>query len=532
MMPHLPAAGSSWPPHDDALRYERMTRPEAWYSGDPARLGAAYGSGPAVETYAGTSYNPERAGMVKRVAAAIRNEFWQRSTTEQVSTKRHMPVPEGIARASARLLFGEQVEVRVVDPQPGQDGKPSPVAVAAQARLEELLEACNLPALLLSSAELSSALGSVALRIAFDKASMPLGPVLTWVHPRAVLPSYSWGQQTGVAFWSVVAQTQTVVVRHIELHAGGFIWHGLYSGTADKLGDRLPLDASPTTAHLAPLCDDDGKLRAFDAGGPTAVSIPNMLPDPTDPQNRVGRSDFTPAVMDLFDAIDRTYSQMMEELEDGRSKLFIADHLLQRGLPGQGQTFDPNQRLYTQVKQPPGEDSNTLPIMQVQFAMRMESYLATIDALTRKAFDAAGYTARTDAGQDGRDLTATEVRSNDSLSLGTRDTKALYWRPALQQLLTTLLRIDVQEFAPVVGGQRVQALPVQVNFPDTLQPTLRELGETVEVLRRAQAVSTLEAVRTVHPEWDDQRVREEVQAIQAAASVVDPVSFGTGGEGL
>lgn len=547
-MTGLPANNTAWPMPGNGARYRRMARHDAWYSGDADRLAAAYGTRSASSANTpGTTINAP--GLVKRIVAAFRNEFWASSSDDEVDTKRHLPTPEDIARHSARLLFSERLQIRVKGPTydadgaAGPDGKPTylkgdamPETLAAQRRLDHTLSMCNFDALVLAAAEVASALGSTGLRIAFDKTGpVKDRPLLARVDADAIVPVYSWGQLVGVIFWQLVKQDAgDVIWRHLELHEGGRVYHGLYKGSSDSIGERQPLDANGATAHLAPLVDAQGGITILASGGRTATSIPNMLPDPLDRANNAGRSDYTPAVMDLFDAIDRVFSQMMDTIEDAKSRLLVADSMLERGKPGQGVTFDRNQRIFTKVKVPPAErEGGGLPIEKIQFEMHVEEYLRAIDWLIRKAVEAAGYDAGTDVGQGGRDITATEITVGKSDDMATRDTKIRYWQPELQALLTSYLAVDVEQFAPRdESGQLVKAFPVEVTFPDAVQPTKLELANIAKALKDAGAASVYELVKTVNPDWTDSQISADVDRIMTQGGVIDPVSFGTAGAGM
>lgn len=548
-MTGLPANNTAWPPPGSSERYRRMRKHDAWYSGDADRLASVYGTQTSQSsTTPGTTLNAP--GLVKRIVAAFRNEFWASSSSDEVDTKRHLPTPEDIARHSARLLFSERLQIRVKGPvypadgPAGADGKPvylkgdpMPETLAAQRRLDHTLSLCNFDALLLAAAEISSALGSTGLRIAFDKTG-PIKdrPLLARVDADAIVPVYSWGQLVGVMFWQLVKmEAGDVLWRHIELHEGGRVYHGLYKGSSDSIGERVSLDLSPATAHLAPIVDDEGGITILKGGGRTATSIPNMLPDPLDRSNNAGRSDYTPAVMDLFDAIDRVFSQMMDTIEDAKSRLIVSDSMLERGKPGQGVTFDRNQRIFTSVKVPPAErEGGGLPIEKIQFEMHVQEYLQALDWLIRAAVESAGYDAGTDVGQSGRDITATEITVDRSADMATRDTKIRYWQPELQALLTSYLAVDVEQFTPRDSetGQLVKAYPVEVTFPDAVQPTKLELANIAKALKDAGAASVYELVKTVNPDWTDAQITEDVDRIMTQSSVIDPVSFGTAGAGI
>jgi len=544
----LPANGQPWPLSGNAERYARMPRQDAWYSGDPARLAAVYGGAAAGGSSNGppTTLNP--SGTVKAVIGAVRSAFWaSRSTGEEADTRLHLPTPEDIARHSARLLFSERLNVRVIGPVHEADGPkdaageftfrkggPKPETVAAQARLDKILGLCKFDALLLAAAEISSALGSTGLRIAFNKDG-PISdrPMIARVDADATLPVYSWGQLVGVMFWQVVLHDANGVIwRHIEMHEGGKVYHGLYKGDNGTLGDRQELTANAATERLK--VDAEGAITLLRDGGLTATSIPNMLPDPMDRRNNAGRSDFTPTVMGLFDTIDRVFTQMMDSIEDAKSRLLVSESMLEKGKPGQGKTFDQNQRIFTSLKVPPPEkEGGGLPIEKVQFEMHVQEYLQAIDWLVRQAIQAAGYSPGTDVGTAGRDVTATEILDDKADDMATRDVKIRYWQPELQALLTSFVAVDVAEFAPRdETGKLIQAYPVEVTFADAIQPAKLELATVAKALKEAGAASIFSLVSTVNPEWDATTIGIEVDRILEEAGFVDPATFGMAGAGV
>jgi len=554
----LPADRTEWPPAAVATRYRNMELPEAWYVGDPNRLRRAYARN---RIAARTTLRPG-GGVASARSISTEDSLWAQEASGELDTRRHLPVAEDIAKLSADLLFSDPPTWSVEGPMEQVavtlDGKtqtvkrPTAATRAAQQRLDKVLDRCNFQATLLAAAEIAAALGSTGLRIAYDKASPAIGiregkpgsgrPVITRVDADAVIPHYQWGQLVGVTFWREVQRSgsdaMAVVWRHLEVHEGGKVYHALYEGTGDNIGERKPLDAHPATARLATQVDEEGAIVIDASGGATATSIPNMLPDPLDRQSYAGRSDLTPAVMDVLDALDKAYTQLMDSVDDAKSRLIVARSMLENNGPGKGQSFDLSQRLFVKVNVPPSEkEGGGLPIEKVQFEMHVEEYLALIDALQYKAMDAAGYNPNTEREQDGSAMTATEFAGRNRKSMTTRDKKLRYWQGELSSLLTTLLAVDVANFGPIyeeIDGNMVpvQAFPVSVTFPEAVQPTLLELATTAQALQAAKAASTWVLVKLVHPDWDDQQVQEEVDRIAAQASVVDPVSFGTGGFGV
>ncbi len=63
-------------------------------------------------------------------------------------------------------------------------------------------------------------------------------------------------------------------------------------------------------------------------------------------------------------------------------------------------------------------------------------------------------------------------------------------------------------------GRLDESQPVDTVWQDDEKPEPRELAEVVELLNRAAAASTKTKVQLLHPDWDDAKVEEEVQAIR------------------
>lgn len=531
-MSALPADDTAWPPEGHGGRYDRMRRLSAWYAGTPGGLASSYGTGAQVISGGpATSVNPSG---IKRVTNWLGGRgFWGTAPSDgQADTRRHLPLFNDICTLSSEWLFSEPITIRVDGPTDAE-GQPMPETVAAQAELDAMLEACNFQATLLAAAETGSALGASGLRIAYDKAKMGR-PVIIRQDADTMVPLYSWGQLTGVMFWQVVlSDSSGTVWRHLEVHDNGTIWHALYKGDGNSIGKRKPLNALAATAPLMELVNEEGAIVLLPEGGRTATSVPNMLPDPEDRVNYAGRSDFTPPVLDVLDALDKTYSEFLETLDDAKSRIFVASSMVRAGKPGEGASVDLTKRVYTTLNVPPSEKPGAgLPIEKVQFEMRVEEYLKAMAALSVLAIKAAGYNPDTETNDGGADMTATEYNGKRARSMSTRGKKIGYWRTELSAILTTYLAVAVKEFAPIRNGMRVQAFPVRVEFPEAVQPTQIELANVAKALKESGAASLRTIVGILHPEWTPTQVTQEVEEILGQASVIDPVSFGTAGAGV
>lgn len=521
----FPAPNSPWPL--EGKRYDRVAERSVWYAGDPDDLEAFYtGSKGTTAKIARWEGGGISGGLFKKdrqpVTETTSSKFWGQHVDGD--EKVHLPVPEKIAHMSAEALFSDPprfvVEGPMVkDPKTGKV-TPAPSTAATQARLDALVEQTGLLATLLGAAETASALGSVALRIGWDKDVAP-HPTVSRADADAYDPFYSWGVQTGVLFWRVVEQTASQTFRHLELHENGAIYHALYVGTEVNLGRVISLADHPATAPFAQQVNEFGAAFAR-PGLTTAVSIPNMLPDPLDRRSNIGRSDYTPATIGLFSAIDRAATSLMRDVEDGESKLLVADYMLRNMGFGKGATFPADQRMFVSLKRQPGEQGQEAPIDQVQFDIRVEEHLAIIKDLSARAIEAAGFTPDEDQGGDAPEMTATEYVGRNKRTLATRDKKVLYWRDALSRLLTSLLIIDREEF-----GGTFEPMPVKVVFPDAVQESPKVLAETAGAQKNADASSRYTRVKTMHPDWDEPDIEAELKRIEdETPAPLDPSTLG------
>lgn len=512
----LPENRSAWPPADDTDRYSRMVVNSAWYGGDPNKLANLYGRG-------ATQQGQHKTGLGGFISNVF-GWFWAKEDPTQPDDKIHVPLAQDIATLSSELLFAKTPRFVVQHSMFLADGTPDPAQDAqvakTQARLDKLLDNCQFDALLLAAAEISAALGSTGLRIAWQQGKTRM-PVITRVDADACVPEYSFGQLTAVTFWSIVKRSGETLWYHLERHEQGAIYHGLYKGERGNLGIAVPLEDAQKTAHLAPLVNAEGALP-LPPLAMTAVSIPNMLPDPLDRANNAGRSDFTPGVITLFDAIDKSYTSLMRDIDDGKSKLIIADYMLESKGAGKGVEFDNDQHLFTKLKMSPGDDSDA-PITQVQFKIRVEEHIKAIELLTAKAVKSAGYSPQSMgdyAEGQGAAVTATEIEAREKRSLSTRQKKLRYFQ-LIEQLLESLLIVDQAYY-----DTTTVPLPVRMEVPSIAEDTPRALAETAKLMKEAEASSIRVRVAVMHPDWDDSQIDDEVLEIQNESSVVDPSTFG------
>jgi hypothetical protein len=519
----LPAGGAvPWPPeHCQPINTQYHTW-AAWYGGDAEQLAAIYtgaGDGQGHDTYG--FFTSQQGGFkagVRKMAAAVRRWFWgaQTSATQQ-RTRLHVPLAGDIASASADMLFSEPPTFTIPIAAIPADTPADPT----QARLDQLIDD-GTHATLLEAAEICAALGGVYLRVVWDPATRPDRPWLTAVHPDVAVPEWAWGKLVAVTFWRELRRAGRLVTRHLERHEPGKIIHGVYQGTEDELGQAVPLADYPETANLADERLVNGNEILTGAPGLTAVYVPNMRPNRLWRNNPhaayLGRSDYA-GVEPLMDALDMTYSSWMRDVDLGKARLIVPREYLQSNGRGQGASVDLDQEVYEPVNMI-GSESGGAEITQVQFAIRVEEHSSTVDKLKATIVGAAGYSAQTfGLDGDGVAVTATEIAAKNRRSLITRDRKARYWIPALRDIIEALLWVDKAQF-----GSVIEPMAPDVEFADAVSADPLQVAQTLRELDTAGAISTEMKVRTLHPDWDDTQVMEEVERIKGPA-VEDPATF-------
>lgn len=508
----LPTADTSWPPTDQRIQ-TALADWDAWYSAEPDRLEQRYEN----RGYRQPVDRPSqyRGGVVGKVA----RWFWGNPTTEgEKRTKLHVPLAGDIARTSSELLFSEPPKL-VTEHETTQD------------RLEELMDT-GLQPTLLEAGEVCAALGGAFLRVVWDEAVSDRPWIDTVAADRAV-PEFRYGRLAAVTFWTVVEMEDSRrVLRHLERHERGVIYHGLYEGSLTALGRAVPLTEHPSTAPLATEVDAEGGITTGAPDHLTASYVPNVRPARAwrhiPAAAYWGQSDFQ-GIEGLMDALDETYSSWMLDVQNGKGRIIVPDSMLDSLGPGQGVAWDEQRRIYTGLKmlQRPGDPN---PLEVVQFQIRVQEHRDTCAELVEQAVRQAGYSPSTfgETG-DGAAVTATEIRARERRSMSTRGRKALYWGPAIADVTAALLAVEAGERFRVQGLDLSE--PPKVEFQDSISEGPTELATTAELLRRAEAASTETLVRMVNPDWDKDQVTAEVDKIlgESGRAVSDPTL--TGAEG-
>lgn len=528
--------GGPWPPYPHGVALAQQAVWSAWLVGDADGLATAYAESGGGADSPFFNYENGKSGYQGGVVNRVARFFWSRpSVSGQRKARLHVPLAADIATASSDLLFSEPPQFVWPDapPKPKKTPGVTLTPTPTEKRIDEILNVGDFHADMVEAAEIAAALGGVWLRLVWDT-DVADHVMIDAVGADAAIGEWRWGKLEAVTFFTEYSQGSgnQEVIRHLERHEPGAVFHGLYVGDAKTLGHPEALTEHESTVPYAALVNEEGAILTGVAAI-TAAYGANMRPQrrwrKVPELNRLGRSDYD-GCEPMMDALDETYTSWMRDVRLAKARLLVPEDMLQNLGKGQGATFDVDQEIFVglnimQAKETPQA------ITAQQFAIRVAEHQQTAATLTDEILRAAGYSPATfGMGGDGQMATATEVVSRERQSARTRDKKSRYWSQALEPLLTTWLELDALIFKTGAKGT------VEVEWADVSQPDPEVLARTAETLNRAVAVSVATKVKMIHPDWDEEAIAEEVALVQAEAGAAVPdvgplPPFGGNGQG-
>lgn len=537
------ATADTWPPTPFDVALDRFREHEAWWVGDTATLHDIY-STTSTATHVKNG-QPYRGGLVGSLSKA----FWGAPVpVDEKRMKMHVDLAGGICRLSATLLFGEQVKIKFAQPEEvdaaGVDpSKPKQKWVhPGQARLDLIMNSDEARAQFLQGGEYSAALGGVFFAVTWNARLADHVRLRAYAADTA-LPEFQDGILTAVTLWSEY-RVDRDVYRLLERHDVGTITYTLHKGTDKTLGVVVPMSSLTETAHYNglrsqaeldaaiadPLSWSETVSVATGVEKLAVVYIPNRMPNKDWRKQGVlanlGRSDLA-GIEDELDKVDLVWTSLMRDVSLGQGRLTVPESWLETTKRGDGGTVDLDREVYVGVNMlGQGNESVSGQVHESQFDIRDEQLLNVIDGLKREIAWTTGYSlAHLGVASDGRMKTATEVEADYSDSERVRDEKAIHAKPALAQLAQVALAIDGVVF-PGEGGKWFDELP-EVDFPPVSQEDMEKAGRIIQSLFLSESISRRERVRRANPDWSEDQVDDEVDALtqEFGGPAPDPTTF-------
>lgn len=455
--------------------------------------------------------------------------------TDEKRQYRVDPLPERIADAWAAYLWGEDPRVLAGDEQD-------------QPWMDELLGldptgggAVLLASELERSAGLGVSEGEVWSRIYVDENVAPR-PLLEWHSRRHVVPLWVGPRLAATSLWTELPQLPGdhdagTVWRAFELHAPGAVVNVLYRGKSSELGVRAELTDHPMTANIA---------EAWRHGLPGMLMerIPNRLRG----SHKLGISDYAGIldfILDLNEAatIGATNMRLTARKRAVVSAAAAAasrratDPTLEPELANAQATprvtFDPAEELF--VEDPLDAElgsSGGSPFRILEYSFDAQALIDWQRNLVETALSRVALTGQyvgTGDTNQGYAISGTAIRLKLIPTDKTGRAKARYWEDGLPRIVGNMVRLDALG-AQSGGFGRGWAQP------ETTPTIQRRPGLPVDDLEEAQRHSTLitaglesiqTAVRKLNPDWTEQQISDEVDAIRADKRAATPGTVGS-----
>lgn len=470
------------------------------------------------------------------------------------------PLPERVKDAFADLIFGAETDFEA---QPETEGAES----TDQELLDDLVDENDLPTELQAAAAQCVAEGEVWWRVYVDRDAFE-HPVIEW-HSRAdVLPLYRGRKLLAVAFISDLSNlapdapvlrvgddndpagttmwrqeatstgSDPVVWRYVEIQTGGMTRNLLYRGERNKLGEGQPLQAHEQTADLPDQWIHDLEAQSR-AGRPVRVMLAGRV---TNGQcsARLGRSQYAGA-RDLFYELNKLASVGSRNVELTMQKRAVVNADVVGAMVAAKLAANPDmdpaevaRTVRSSVALPdafmaprPNRDDmgEQVPMGVLEFSDAWaEALLAWDGGLTDKILTRCRVAPQLVGRHTEDAATGPALRARLLDSVLAADGKARAWDDALPRLIRAAQLVDA--LAEERGGcGHDWSSPDEP--PVVVRSSVLPEDEGEEVVRHAAAVgarieSRRTAIERLNPEFDEDRVTEELALIDA-----DPVPEAT-----
>lgn len=448
------------------------------------------------------------------------------------------PIAERVAQAFADLIFGAETEFEAAT-ETEEESVDQPL-------LDDVVDENELQSELQAAASQCIAEGEVWWRVYVDRDAWE-HPVLEWHSRASVIPLYRGRKILAAAFISTVdnlapeapvvrvgddsdpagtrmwresslAQSDDTVWRYVEIQTGGLVRNLLYRGTKSTLGERQALSALPEFADLADEWEHGLEVESR-SGRPSEVMLAGRITNGK--SGRLGRSQYAGIKWLLYE-LNKCSSIGSRNVELTMQKRAVLPSETV-GHMDPDSTVDPDDASRTRksVRLPDGfmvqrdaMGENVMGVLEFSddwaAALRAWKEGLTDDILTRARVAPQLVGRHTQNAETGPALRA---RLLDSVLAA--DGKARVWDDALPRIVRILQLVDA--LPEEQGGcgnpwKNADAPPVIVRT-SILPEDESEEATRHGLLVGAKLESRRTAIAKLNPEWNEQRVNEEIDEI-------------------
>jgi hypothetical protein len=429
-------------------------------------------------------------------------------------------LPYDISEAFANLIFGGQLRVQTAQK-------------SDQAHMDRILEVNRLSAKAGLAHETASSEGEVWYRLFVDRDAAD-APLIEWWSRTAVVPYWYGTKLKAVGFVRRLDllrdDSERTEWRHFEIHEQGAVHNVLFKGNEsiitvnprpsvgnrlaralrlgsiapvpsnDALGQRVPLDSHPQTAGL---------LDSWEHGLPMlAGRVVNK--EGIDPY--IGQSDYQ-RVRDYFFMLNEALTIGHENARLTAKKRVVVES---SALDEDGNLrADQEVLVADRSDRQLGEKEGAGPWRVLEYSFDAEALIAYKRDLVESACSRLGlqvqFVAVGDA-TEGFAQSGTALKVRLLPSVNAAEGRAQFWDAELPRILQIAQQLDaLSDSQNGLGhGWADATTPPQVRRPETLPEDPTEETDRHVAATAAQIESRQTAIERLNPEWDENRVREEM----------------------
>lgn len=432
-----------------------------WYRGDPTELDMLYKQIPMYEE---------------------RHMFWAAIPTEGMEiAKRHTGIPSIITDTLTSIVTNNLSDIKIKDDE--QRGIWE--ATFNENKFEKLLSKAVSEALYV---------GDGAFKISFDR-EISKYPIIEFVDGENVDYKYNRGRIVEIIFSSIIKSGEKNFTLK-EIYGRGYIRYQLFDGDVE-VG---LMDYAETESYV------DWEFGG-DSDDKYMLAVPLMFYQSEKYYGR-GRSIFDKKI-DAFDGLDEAWSQWLDALRAGRTKVYIPISLIPRDpMTGQLRRPNPFDNRYIQTEADLSEHG--MNKVQTESApIQVDSYMSTY--ITALELALQGLISPSTIGIDVKKLDNAEAqREKEKVTLYTRSVLV----EALQEDLQLLAENTIKAYFEWAEN-RVVDVVAEVTFGDYANPSFESQIETVTMARQGGVMSIETVVEELYGDTrEDQWKKDEVKRLK------------------
>ena len=482
----------------------RLEEYRVWFSGNTQNIRDMY--------YRGTS---GARGINDQL-----NYFW--ATVPRNKRMLHSGIPGLISRKMSTVLFGSgyKIALKVYD---GKDVNEK-LTDATQELVTNLIDLIKLNARIKKAAQIESYSGGCFYKFS-HKVALSDYPILEITDNRRAELVEERDIVTAIIFKSWIYR-KTEKYRLDEIYTtnedgDALITYKLYKLNVSGEAEEVGLDSIPETVDIIESFNCEEGFVYTGLKGILAFYKPNKLPSHEFPDSPYGASDYEGA-LDSFDALDEAYSQLISEIRDNQTIRYIPQNLIPIE---EGEYLLDDSYVTNYVKINGDDDQDADNKIEIQLISdKTESILGKYKAALTMAINQAGLSplALGITGLEAINSSDKSQQERNKVTLETRKEKLSLWKPFLENLILKALELNSWMLKNTSARQDAFE-PVDVNFdnlsvniefgPYIIEPESDKITNWGNA-KMQKVASTREAVKNIHPDWDDELIDNEVAAIK------------------